>query len=333
MLIDALKAFLAVAASGNFTQVAKAQNVAVSSVTRRVEMLESELGARLFNRSPRRVQLTDAGAQFVPRAQNILAELAEARDAIASVHAEPRGTISVTAPSTFGRRHLAPAVTSFLQRYPLMEVDLHVSDEIVDLNTRQVDVAVRIGVLPDSDLLATRLAPQQRIACASPAYIGRAGRPARPEDLLDHNCLTVSGPAPRVGWWQFAGVNGGRPLRVRGTLRSDDSESLLNAALGGVGIAHLATWLIGDEIAAGRLVALFDDEIAGTPVSASAIHAVRAPGRSVRKARLFIDHLRETFGVADGGVPYWDQRFLDAPTPQAPRTPPPGRDGTERMQG
>ena len=186
-MIDALNSFIAVASSNSFSQVAKAQAVAVSSVTRKIDWLEAEIGTRLFHRSSRRVMLTDAGEQFLPRARNILAELAQAKDALASINADPRGLMTITAPTIFGRRHLAPAVASFLERYPMIEVDLHVSDTLVDLAEQRVDVAIRIGVLVDSDLLATRLATLRPLVCASPAYIARHGRPATPEALVEHD--------------------------------------------------------------------------------------------------------------------------------------------------
>jgi DNA-binding transcriptional LysR family regulator len=306
-MIGALATFLAVAEHGNFSRVARDQNVAVSSVMRKIDLLEAEMGAKLFNRGTRQMQLTDAGEKLMPRARNMLAELAEARDAIASVEAEPRGVLTVTAPASFGRRHVAPAVASFLLRHPLLEVDLHLGDEILDLSAEHVDAAVRIGVLPGSDLLATTLAPQRRVACASPAYLKRAGRPKTPEDLLKHNCLTVRSPAPRVGWWQFAEAHRGRPLPVRGSFRSDDSDALMQAALCGVGVAHLATWLVSDEIATGRLVALFPQELSAPPAGGSAIHVVRQQGRAVAKSQRFIAHLQACFGVEVGGKgPVWD---------------------------
>ena len=195
-------------------------------------------------------------------------------------------------------------------QYPLLEVDLHVSDAVIDIAAERVDVAIRIGVLPDSDLLATRLAPQRRIACASPGYLERHGTPGRPEELLQHNCLTLRSAPHRVGWWCFAGVNQGKPLAIHGSLRSDDSDALLHAAIAGVGIAHLATWLIAEEVAGGRLVTLFTDKLSGEPLTSSAIHAVRMPGRAANKARLLIDFLRDYFGVASGEPPYWERAFL-----------------------
>lgn len=302
--------FPTIATHGNFSKVAKLRGVAVSSVTRRIDWLESELGAKLFNRSSRRIVLTDAGEGFLPRAQNILAEMAEAKDATTSLNAEPRGLLNVTAPTAFGRRHVAPAVASFLKKFPMMEVDLHIGDEIVDVAAERVDVAVRIGVLANSDLLAIKLAPQRRIACASPEYLARAGTPKSPEDVLRHSCLTVRSTQSRVGWWRFNGVNNNKPLAIRGPLRTDDSDALMQGALGGLGIAHLATWLVGEEIEAGRLVPLFKEESEPSKSSASAIYAVRMQGRATAKAKLFIEFLQSHFGVSAGRSPYWD-RWLE----------------------
>ena len=302
-MIDALHSFIAVASTSSFSQVAKAQAVAVSSVTRKIDWLEAEIGTRLFHRSSRRVMLTDAGEQFLPRARNILAELAQAKDALASIDADPRGTMAIAAPTIFGRRHLAHAVATFLERYPMIEVDLHVSDTLVDLAEQRVDVAIRIGVLPDSDLVATRLATLRPLVCASPEYIARRGRPATPEDLVQHDCITAATPALAGPAWRFAGINRGAALRVRGKLRTDDKDCALQAALAGIGIAHLASWVVSEDIVAGRLVPLFPDAKSPDPQSLPAIHAVRMPGRSSEaKARLFIAHLREVIGE----TPYWD---------------------------
>ncbi len=302
-MIDALHSFLAVASTNSFSQVAKAQAVAVSSVTRKIDWLEAEIGTRLFHRSSRRVMLTDAGEQFLPRARNILAELAQAKDALASINADPRGPMTITAPTIFGRRHLAQAVASFLERYPMIEVDLHVADTLVDLAEQRVDVAIRIGVLPDSDLLATRLATLRPLVCASPAYLARRGRPAAPEDLVQHDCITPSTPSQGGPAWRFAGVHRGAALPVRGPLRTDDKDVALQAALAGIGIVHLASWVVSEDIVAGRLVRLFPDATSPDPHALPAIHAVRMPGRSSEaKARLFIAHLRETIGEP----PYWD---------------------------
>jgi DNA-binding transcriptional LysR family regulator len=302
-MFEALTTFVNVAATGSFSRIARQEDVAVSSITRRIDWLESELGAKLFSRSSRLLVLTDAGERFLPRARSLLADLSEAKDELVSLNAEPRGPLTVTAPSVFGRRWVSPAAIDFLAQYPLLELDLHLSDEVVDLRVRRVDVAIRIGSLPDSDLIATRIAPLRRLVCASPAYLERRGRPVAPGDLLQHDCLTAaSAPAP-PDWWRFDGVNRNRALPVRGTLRTDDTDTLLQAAVAGVGIVHLASWLVTEMIAAGRLVVLFPN--AQPPKGAvPAIHAVRMSGRShTGKATLFIAHLRKAFG----DPPLWER--------------------------
>jgi DNA-binding transcriptional LysR family regulator len=177
-----------------------------------------------------------------------------------------------------------------------------------------VDVAIRIGVLPDSDLLATRLATLRLLVCASPDYLARHGRPATPEELVRHDCITQVTTAIGSPAWRFAGVNRGAALPVRGKLRTDDKDCALQAALAGIGITHLASWVVSEDIVAGRLVPLFPDARSPDPQSLPAIHAVRMPGRSSEaKARLFIAHLREVIGE----TPYWDAAIdrLRAPAP------------------
>ena len=300
-MIEAMTTFVAVAAAGSFSRIAQQQDVAVSSITRRIDWLESQLGAKLFSRSSRRLVLTDAGERFLPRARGLLADLSEAKDELVSLNAEPRGLLTVTAPAVFGRRWVSPAAVDFLAQYPLLELELHLSDEIVDLRARRVDVAVRMGSLPDSELIATRIAPMRRFVCASPTYLERFRRPVAPADLLQHNCLTTT--SPPADWWRFDGVNRNRSLPVRGTLRTDDTDTLLQAAVAGVGIVHLASWLVDEMIRAGRLVVLLPN--AQPPKGAvPAIHAVRMAGRShTGKASLFIAHLRKAFG----DPPLWER--------------------------
>jgi DNA-binding transcriptional LysR family regulator len=308
-VLDNLQAFIAVAKAGSFSAVAKSRNVAVSSIARQVDALEGSLGVLLLHRSSRRLLLTDAGEQFLPRAIGIVADLADARAALLDTQAEPSGVLSVTAPAAFGRRHVAPAAVAFLRQHPLIELDLHFSDQWVDLSSNRTDVAIRSGVLPDSDLVATRLAPVRRLACASPEYLERHGRPSRPEDLLGHSCLTVSSASRTpTGWWTFHGANKGKALPVQGRLRSDDTEVLLQAAVAGLGVVHLASWLVSDMIVAGRLVSLFPDAGDLPVAETAAIHAVRLKGRShAAKAQLFVAHLRAAFG----SPAYWDRAVAE----------------------
>jgi DNA-binding transcriptional LysR family regulator len=302
-MLDALPTFVAVAACGSFSLVARAQDVAVSSVTRRIDQLETTLGVKLFTRSSRHLALTDAGELLLPRARRILAEVDDAKHGLSALYADPRGTLTVTAPTMFGRRHIAGAIIDFLALYPLLEVDLHLSDAFVDLAERRVDVAIRIGQQQGGDLITTQLAPFRRMVCASPSYLERAGCPQTPSDLLIHNCLTLASMPHPAGWWTFDGINRGLHLNVHGNFRSDDTGILLQAAVAGVGIVHLASWLVHDMIVAGKLVPILPN--ARSPASVhAAIHAVRMPGRSdTAKARAFISHLRKTFG----SPPYWEQ--------------------------
>ncbi|HTM82874.1 LysR family transcriptional regulator [Asticcacaulis sp.] len=301
-MIEPIKVFVAVAAAGNFSAVAKNSGVAVSSITRRIDWLEEDLGVRLFSRSPRRLILTDAGEKFLESAKHILDEMIEARENLKEMNAEPRGVVTVTAPAMFGRQHVLPAIFTFLQKYPALEVDLHLSDEVIDLSARRADVAIRLGRLPDSDLVATQLAPVHRLVCASPDYLAKHGVPLSPPDLLNHSCLTtVSAPSPG-GWWTFQGFNRDQALNVTGRLRSDDTGALAQACIEGLGIVHLASWLVGDMVRDGRLVSVLPD--ARPPANIiTGVHAVHMPGRSHRaKSRLFVSHLREAFGAP----PYWD---------------------------
>ncbi|MCH8622408.1 LysR family transcriptional regulator [Undibacterium sp. TS12] len=303
-MLDEIKTFIAVVSDGSFSAVARGQDIAVSSVTRKIDALEAELGVKLFARSSRSITLTDAGTQFLPRARSIVTEMDDARHMLADLHADPSGLLTVTAPTAFGRMHVVPAVASFLERYPLIQMDLHLSDDFVDLLTHRLDVAIRIGVLADSDLVATRLAPMKRLACASPAYLARHGRPDSPEQLLQHNCLSVASTPLPYGWWSFSGVRNEAALPIKGNFKSDDTEALLAAALAGMGIAHLASWMVCDMLRAGKLELLFPDLPAPVKVAQTGIHAVRMPGRSHEtKAQLFIAHLKSCFGE----VPYWDK--------------------------
>lgn len=303
-MLDSLQTFIEVATHGSFTAVAKRRAVAVSSITRKIDALEADLGVRLLARHSRLIMLTDAGEEFLPRARSIVADMDEARHTLADLHAEPSGVLSVTMPVAFGRRHVVPTIASFLKKYPSIEMEMHVSDHTVDLLSRRFDVAIRIGVLADSDLVATRLAPLRRLACASPDYLARCGRPQTPQALLTHNCLSyASAPLP-AGLWRFPGVNRNMALPVRGSLRTDDTETLLEAAVAGIGIVHLASWLVYEKLAAGQLEVLFPDTPTMPDRQQSGIYAVRMPGRShTAKAQLFISHLKAHIGDR----PYWDR--------------------------
>ena len=305
-MIENLRVFVSVAETCNFSVTARALDVAVSSITRKIDALEREMGTRLFIRGPRRLILTDSGEYFAKTAQQVIAELVEVKETLANRDGEPHGKLTVTAPGSFGRRHLAPAIRSFLEKYPHIEIDLFIGDALIDLSVQRIDVAIRIGNLESSDLVATTLAPLRRLACAAPSYLERFGRPTKPEDLLHHQCLSVTTMPLPTGWWCFPGVNRDQPLAVKGRFRSDDTDALLENAIAGHGIVHLASWMVGDPIAKRELVLVFP-ELQIAQAYSGTISAVRLPGRSHQhKAKLFVDHLKSEFGTP----PYWDRDTL-----------------------
>lgn len=302
----ALRAFTAVIESGSFAAASRRLGVATSSVTRQVDALEDRLGARLFNRSTRTVTPTNAGHSYYAHAVRILSDLEEADHAIAQLDESPRGPLRVSAPVAFGRLHVAPMVAGYLARHPAVELDLNLSDTLVNLVEENVDVAIRAADLHDSPtLIARRIAPHRRLICASPEYLAARGEPVAPQDLADHNCLCYA-QGPRRVLWRFENEAGGRDQEVRGSLRTNNAETLVEAAVRGAGIVVLPTWLVGEHLRAGRLQPLLTGYRIGRPgehFAVADIYAVYLSNRSGSpKVKSFIDALIEHVGPE----PYWD---------------------------
>jgi DNA-binding transcriptional LysR family regulator len=301
-----MQAFVRVVELGSFSKAAAEAGVKVSTVSRYVAALEADLGAALFNRSTRRLHLTEIGSAFHERAARILADLADARLAATSLNARPQGLLRINIPGAFGRRHIIPHLRDFLARHPDIQVDATLTDDTVDLIASGADCAVRIGALAESSLVARRLAPQHRVLVASPDYLADHVPPARPDDLRHHDCLQFA-LQPRPAWYFLPRpTQAGEPaeIPVHGRIRANDSEALLDAALAGFGIALLPSWLTGAATAAGRLVPLLPDwEARIAPGPTRAIWGVHPPKRIVPpKVRAFLDFLQERFGRP----PYWD---------------------------
>jgi len=298
-----LALFLKVCEAGSFSAAARLLDMAPSSVARQIDALERQLGSSLFARTTRHLAVTEAGDMLRQRGSRIVAELEDTRRAITGIERVPRGKIRITAPEAFGQRHLVPALGGFLRRYPELTVELVMDDAMADLIERRIDVALRIGVLPDSSHVAVRLAPQVRVACAAPAYLRERGMPRRLEELAQHDCLTMPGTPPS-GWWSFGEGAKGKRLSVRGRFVCNNIDALLRAGHEGLGILHMATWLVGEDIRSGKLVRLFPQ----LPLSRgrTGIHLVRPHGVAPAKVRLLIQYLREHFGTP----PYWDEPFL-----------------------
>ena len=250
-----MTAFVAVADGLSFVRAAERLQRDATAVSRRVRALETRLGVRLLERTTRSVALTEAGRGYLERARAVLQAIDEAeRDASSLAGGEPRGHLRLALPDSFGRMWLAPLLVEFMQAHPLITVEAEFSNRFVDLIGERFDLAVRLGELADSRLVARRICGRRRLLCAAPDYLARHGVPERPADLQDHACLVFSGIANRARWdlRDAAGVPHG--VAVSGPLVSDDAEMLVDAACAGLGIMMATDWLVGRQLEAGSLV-------------------------------------------------------------------------------
>ena len=299
-----LALFVTVAETGSFSAAGRKLGVAASSVARRIDAMEAELGTRLINRSTRRLGLTESGGILFERGRSILASIDDARAAVTDADDRLTGRLRISASIGFGQRQVAPALGAFTRRYPGVTVELRLEDDFVDLIEADVDVAIRIGRLPDSRLKQVRLAPLRRIAVASPDYLARRGAPAHPDDLPDHDCLLVAGSVGQEGGWRFAV---GTPATPAAHISTNTPEAAAAAARSGAGIAHLPCWLVADDIAAGRLVPLLES-FEQPPDPRAGVHLVWLPGPSAR-VRAFIDFFRDHVGRPAS----WDAALAASP--------------------
>ena len=306
--LSGMRVFLAAARLGSFSKAGRQLQLAPSSVSRQISQLEDSLGARLFTRTTRNLTLTGAGELLATHAQRILSELDEVRDAVRDFDALPRGVLRTTAPVAFGRVHVAPAILAFLQRYPEISVEFGHTDRMVDLIEEGIDVAIRIGRLPDSSLVARRLAPMRRRIYAAPEYLERHGRPNVPQDLERLDCLTFRLNEAGAIWrhgadeWQLEGPAGTFEIPVRGPLKASSADVLVRAAVAGFGLILVLDWLVDHHVAAGRLVSVLDDYKVAHQAGEGAIYAVYPFGRYVSaKVRVFVDHMAEYFAQALSG--------------------------------
>jgi DNA-binding transcriptional LysR family regulator len=249
-------------AMGIFAKVAELRGISAAAidlglsaptVSKALTRLEKRLGARLFNRTSRRLVLTDAGQGFAALSAKLLADAEAAESVMVAQSATPRGTVRLAAPMSFGIREVAPILPAFMARYPEVSVDLHLSDALVDLVGDGFDVALRIGALADSSLLARRLAPMPAVPVASPVYLDRRGRPSHPADLAEHECLTYAYLRTRDTWHFISAADEEVSVRPSGRLRVNNGDALLPSLIAGLGIATLPAFLARDALADGRL--------------------------------------------------------------------------------
>jgi DNA-binding transcriptional LysR family regulator len=299
--LDDLRSFVEVIETGGFSRAAKRMGISKSVLSRRIARLEADLGTPLLSRTTRGISPTEAGLEFKARSERILADYDEARESASQQGSAVIGRLRISAPLSFGVRHVTPLLAEIVQRHPRLELDVSYSDRVVDLITERFDLAIRIGVLEDSSLVARRLASMRAAVVASPSYLSRHGRPQTPYDLTTHECLLYSGG--RVGEWPFRSGKRLISIRPRGRLRSDSGEAQLLWAEAGLGIAYLPTFMLSDAIERGAVEPILRDY----PSPEYGIYAVRPPGANVTgKVRLLIDALVERFG----GVPFWDRCMM-----------------------
>jgi DNA-binding transcriptional LysR family regulator len=271
---EGLAVFAKVAELRSFALAAKELELSKATVSKAVARLEKKLGARLLNRSSRRLALTDAGHRMLDRAGRILAEGEAAESEAHAQSATPRGLVRLAVPMSFGLREVAPLIPQFLAIYPEVSVDLHLSDAVVDLIGAGFDAALRIAALPDSSLRARRLRDMRRYLVAAPSYLKRFGRPAHPRDLMRHACLCYAYlPTPDV--WRFVNATGEEiQVRPSGPLRANNADALAPALFAGLGLAVQPDFVVGDAVTRGRLEVVMP-EWSAPPI---ALHLVMPPG-------------------------------------------------------
>lgn len=286
--ISAMRVFVAVVEEESFGAAARKLNLSPTAVSKQVMDLEGHLKARLLNRTTRRQSLTGTGSAYFERAKRILGEIEEADAEATNQSLTPTGLLRVNAPLSFGSKHVAPHLKAYLSRYPDVTVDLTLNDRVVDLVEEGYDLAIRIGQLSDSSLIARRLSSSQIFICAAPAYLEEHGTPQHPQDLPAHDCLIYSYVA-QPGRWHFSRDGEDFTVRLKPRLISNNGDALTAAAAAGLGIVRQPSFIADDALRDGRLRKILTDYDAST----LGVHAVHPSSRLVSaRVRTFIDHLR-----------------------------------------
>lgn len=296
--LASMRAFTKVVGHGSFSEAARVLKLSRSAVSKYVSDLEEELGVQLLNRTTRSVGPTQDGHTYYERCLAILADLEEADLAINHAQVEPRGTLRVNAPMSFGTLHLSRAVADFMAKYPKLRIELILSDQLVDPVQDGFDVTVRAAELPSSSLIARAIVPARRVVCCAPSYLEARGTPRHPSDLRTHDCLNY-GYLATTNRWKLTGPDGDHWVQIPWALCTNNAEVLKDAAVKGLGIALLPTFIAGEELRNGALRAIMTDYKAPELT----LYAIYPPNRHLSvKVRVFIDFLVARFGPQ----PYWD---------------------------
>lgn len=297
--ISDLDIFARVARTGNMSAAGREMGLSPAVVSKRVSLLEERLGARLFQRTTRHLTLTETGEGYFKRVVDILSLVEEAEDFVSRRNTTPRGQLKITAPTTFSRLHIAPYLADFISKYPEIDLDFQITDNMFDIVRDGFDLAIRIGELEDSSLVAKKLAPDARVMCAAPKYLDEAGVPETLADLQGHNCLSAG--AQDV--WRLEGPDGQQQLRLTGNIRSNSAEFTRQAILSGLGIGLRSTWDVGPELESGELKVVMPQYRGSSNVAIYAVYPSREFMPS--KVNVFIEFLSSLYG----SEPYWNDKL------------------------
>lgn len=291
--------FVRVVDDGSFTTAAEALGLSKSVISKYVTRLETRLGARLLQRTTRRLSLTEVGQNFYQRAVKALAEIEDAELDVSRMQGEPRGTLRINTPMSFGILHIAPLLPEFMARYTQVEVDMNLEDRQVNLVEEGFDLAIRVAQLPDSSLVARRLGPCRHVVCAAPDYFNRHGVPGHPDDLQTHDCLTYRYRRARFQWHFLGPDDSEHNVAVSGRLHANNSLALREALLRGCGLTLAPTFLVGRDLKAGRLQAV----LTRYRTLALSVYAIYPEKKHLSpKVRAFVDFMAEH--ISDS--PPWD---------------------------
>lgn len=287
-----MNVFVRVAKAGSFANGARELGISRAMATKHIMQLEGSLGTRLFNRTTRSLSLTDVGASYLERCQQVLLDVEEMESAVTHLQTEPRGVLKISAPPVIGATHITRAIAQFLKVHPDLTVELILQSTPGDLIDEGIDVAIYLGALDDTSMVARKLASSSMVVCGSPDYLARYGIPKNPEDLLEHSCLINWSSSPR-NKWQFKGEAGYTVINVSGRMQANVADALRVAAIDGLGLVMLASYVVARDIEKGKLKAVLENYTL-PPLD---IHAVYPHRKYLSaKVRRFLDFLQEWLG-------------------------------------